>query len=345
MKNLLIILVVLLTLGCESQAPDFALSVPEAPAQAVATLVDEAEPLTELVVPREEREAVEAEGRAASDFEEDAPAAPEETKQLTLTTTGGADCEGDRVGPVATKELIALTDVSAPMSLQDVRDRINGVAARFGACQDRRGLFAEVYRVITRRALEALDAQVLEYNEWGADFIIDFGKRYLDNLHRHLVGGKPNYGWKRYYDLAQMPNVSRTRIAVVGMVAHLAVDLPYCLVEIETHEEHKADYFLFGDKLGEGAEELIVALDEVYGAKANDLLRGFFLGKWVDGVFGPETATNLSFQTLRLKSWNNRWFMQKWWGMQIAKTEMGASFWTIDAILASLDASGVLNDD
>ncbi|MBP47925.1 MAG: hypothetical protein CMH53_08285 [Myxococcales bacterium] len=349
MKNYVLIGIILAFTGCDSAAPSVWQSNPGyTDAGQTDSYTGYSEFGSDAGAAPEQADSPYEEADEEPDEEQlEAPAEADQApvKKLVLASTKVSRCNGNQVDADTVKELIALSDTSQPLSLLDIKARIDGIAARFGACEDRRGLFAEVYRVITRRALETLDDGVLQYNGWGEDFIIDFAERYLFNLRLHLVGGKPNYGWQRYYSLAQMDNVSMTRVAVTGMVVHLAIDLPYCLVDIDTKEKHKPDYFLFGDKLGEGAEELIEALDEVYGAQANDMLRGFFLGKWVDGLFGAETTTNLSFQTIRLKSWNNRWFLQKWWGGPIAKSEMSASFWTIDAILAGLDASGVLDDD
>lgn len=254
-------------------------------------------------------------------------------------------CQGSQVSKKVEAEILQLCDTKSLATVSDVKARIDGIAERFGACKDRRGLFAEVYKVITARAQKAVQSGTLEHEAWARAFIVDFAARYLDNLAAHLEDGEPNDGWKRYYDLAQMKNVSKTRIAVTGVVAHLTVDLPWCLVAIGTQEKHKKAYFAFGDELGKAADDLVVALDKVYGAKSKDIIRGFFLGKWIDGAFGKAVTTNLSFQTLRLKSWNNRWLIQKKWGGMIAKIEIASAFNTIDVVLATLDASGVLDDD
>ena len=74
-------------------------------------------------------------------------------------------------------------------------------------------------------------------------------------------------------------------------------------------------------------------------ADAEELLTGFFLGEWVDGTFGQDTTITLSYQTIRTKSWNNRWMIEcgcSW----IANSEIYTAFWAIDGVLATLDATG-----
>ena len=131
-------------------------------------------------------------------------------------------------------------------------------------------------------------------------------------------------------------------VAATGIVVHLVVDLPYTLVAIDSQESHREDFFLFGDLLVERTDDIIDALSTVYGVASEDLLTGFFLGDWVDGAFGADTTTTFAFQTIRTKAWNNRWFLQQWWGGWIAEGEIYTSFWALDGILATLDAAGTI---
>ncbi len=77
-----------------------------------------------------------------------------------------------------------------------------------------------------------------------------------------------------------------------------------------------------------------------YDTDAEDILNGFFFGRWIDGAFGRDTTITLSYQTIRTKSWNNRWLLEQRWGEWPAQTEIWTAFWTIDGVLATLDAVG-----
>ena len=115
---------------------------------------------------------------------------------------------------------------------------------------------------------------------------------------------------------------------------------PYSLVEIETTEDHKDDYFVLGELMIEITPDFIEDLRYYYDTDAEDILNGFFFGEWVDGVYGEDTTITLSYQTIRTKSWNNRWYLEQWWGGWIAESEIYTAFWTIDGVLATLDAAG-----
>ena len=262
--------------------------------------------------------------------------------EARLGTEIEVDCQGQAVGPVATEALLELADTSTLTDTYDVAYRIDAIATIFEACEDPRGLFATVYRPITLRAVEAIDAGEFEHPDWTRDLVVDFAARYLDQLGTELEGRGVTWAWDRYYALAADPSVSLTRVATTGIVVHLGYDLPHCLVAIDSEEIHKDDFYLFGDLLVEVSDVIVEDLASNYGVDAEDLFSGFFFGDWIDGVFGTDTTTSLSFQTIRTKAWNNRWYMQQWWGGWIAEFEIYTSFWTIDGILGTLDATQVI---
>ena len=164
----------------------------------------------------------------------------------------------------------------------------------------------------------------------------------MSNLQLALMGSQPSYAWNQYYYLADNPDASRARSVVVAMVAHLTLDLPYSLVDIETTEDHKDDYFVLGELMIEITPDFIEDLRYYYDTDTEDLLNGFFFGEWVDDSFGKDTTITLSYQTIRTKSWNNRWYLEQWWGGWIAESEIYTAFWTIDGVLATLDSAGAI---
>ena len=109
---------------------------------------------------------------------------------------------------------------------------------------------------------------------------------------------------------------------------------------IDSTEDHKNDYFVLGELMIEITPDFIQDLRDVYHTDAEALLNGFFFGDWIDGAFGADTTITLSYQTIRTKSWNNRWLLEQWWGAEVAEAEIYTAFWTIDGVLAGLDASG-----
>ena len=87
--------------------------------------------------------------------------------------------------------------------------------------------------------------------------------------------------------------------------------------------------------------DFIEDLRYYYDTDAEDLLNGFFFGNWIDGSFGQDTTVTLSYQTIRTKSWNNRWLIEGGWTW-VANTEIYTAFWTIDGVLATLAACEII---
>jgi len=265
-----------------------------------------------------------------------------EQQSESLAMTLAFECSGNMVTGQAVDALLVLSDSSTLTDIYDVDARIDTIASIFESCEDPWGLFPTTYRHITRRIIQAIENHEIEDDAWGRRIVLDFAGRYFDNLRAVLSREEPSYAWGHYYYLADRSDVSRTRAVVVAMVAHLTLDLPYSLVAVESSEDHEDDYFVLGELMIEIAPDFIEDLRNYYETDAEDLLNGFFFGEWVDGAFGEDTMITLSYQTIRSKAWNNRWYLQQWWGGWIADGEIYSAFWAIDGVLASLDAAGTI---
>lgn len=251
-------------------------------------------------------------------------------------------CRGEFISSHSVEQMLQLTTTSGEESIYTTYDRIDGIASLFEICKDPWGMFPTTYRHITRRIIQAIENGEIEDEAWGHRIVVDFASRYLANLQASLVGEEPSYAWSQYYYLADNPDASRARAVVVAMVAHLTLDLPYSLVAIETTEDHKDDYFVLGELMIEITPDFIEDLRLYYDADTEDLLNGFFFGDWVDGIYGEDATITLSYQTIRTKSWNNRWLLEQSWGGWIAASEIYTAFWAIDGVLAALDAAGTI---
>ena len=250
-------------------------------------------------------------------------------------------CNDELISSIAVDKMIILTELTDEESIYTIYNRIDGIATLFEDCNDPWGMFPTTYRHITNRIIEAIERGEIEDTDWAKSIVIDFASRYLNNLRLVLKGEEPSYAWAHYYYLADQDDVSRTRAVINAMVAHLTLDLPYSLVSINTTEDHKDDYFVLGELMIEITPDFIEDLKYYYDTDAEAILNGFFFGNWVDGAFGQDTTITLSYQTIRTKSWNNRWYIDMGWTW-VANTEIYTSFWTIDGILAGLDATGAI---
>ena len=251
-------------------------------------------------------------------------------------------CDGGYVSLEGMRVMQSLADAQSDDDMYDTYSRIVGVAELFEDCHDSWGLFPTIYKHITAKGIEAIEDGAFEDPVWAEALIVDFAARYFDSLNAVLTRSEASWAWERYYELADRSDVSQTRSVMMAMSAHLVLDLPKSLVAIGTTEDHKDDFILFGDAVIEVSDDLITDLKRHYNTDAEDILNGFFLGNWVDGAFGSDTMITLSFQTIRTKAWNNRWYMQTGMGW-VADAEIYTSFWTIDAVLRTLDGAGIID--
>ncbi len=266
----------------------------------------------------------------------------EEIDRQLYSTNHELMCNEGLISSEAVDKMLLLTELNNDEDVYGIYSRIDEIANLFEDCGDPWGMFPTTYRHITNRIIEAIEEQEIEDQDWAKKIVVDFASRYMQNLNAALSGDEPSYAWGQYYYLADHQKASRTRAVVIAMVAHLTLDLPYSLVEIETTEDHKDDYFVLGELMIEITPDFIEDLRYYYDTDAEDLLNGFFFGDWVDGVYGQDTTITLSYQTIRTKSWNNRWYLEQWWGGWIAESEIYTAFWTIDGVLATLDAAGTI---
>ena len=252
-----------------------------------------------------------------------------------------------RKSPLATEctsrlpppEGLGLTQTGPDETIYTTYLRIDAIASAFEACGDPWGMFPTTYRHITDRIIEAIENQEIEDSEWASRSSSTTGATSTTSRPLWLVVS--SYAWAHYYKLADDPDVSRARAVVVAMVAHLTLDLPYALHAIDTDDSHAEDYFVLGGPMIEITPNFIDELNHHYDADTEDLLNGFFFGRWVDGAFGRDTTITLSYQTIRTKSWNNWRLINAGWGWT-ADTEIWAAFWALDGVLATLDAAGTI---
>ena len=280
---------------------------------------------------------------AAETQEDDSPPEPAPVNFDTFNDLDPARlCSNGTLSREGVGTMLPLTQPGRDETIYTTYDRIDGIATLFELCGDPWGIFPTTYRHITRRIIQAIENREIQDTDWGRRIVVDFAGRYLAALKAALTEEEPSYAWKQYYYLADQDDVSRTRAVVVAMVAHLTLDLPYSLVEIETTEDHRNDYFVLGELMIEITPDFIQDLRDFYDTDAEDFLTGFMVGDCVDEIWGEDTTITFSYQTIRTKSWNNGWYIKQWWGEPIASGEIYTAFWSIDGVLATLDATGAI---
>jgi hypothetical protein len=203
-------------------------------------------------------------------------------------------------------ELLALSDTSTLNSEADVEHRLSRITGIFQRHRDNRGLFPLVYEQTTHQALLSLRNEPGNYQDLqkAKDITVAFCKRYLFNLHDHLLGIEPEYHWKNYYTLC-FSHQPMTRSMAAGLNAHLTVDLARAVYDVSGDSSFKNDYTEFGEALVKASPYIIAELQEQYQVDAAYLFHGLFIGDLLDAVFGKDFTTALAFQLIRQEAYDN----------------------------------------
>lgn len=242
--------------------------------------------------------------------------------------------------PVQTR-LVELSDPTTLKDMYDLRRRIRALDRIFVANKDPRGLFTALYRVITDGAVDTVEKGLYQDNDWGAALTHAFGRRYLANLHGELTGGPVTGAWRRYYQQARDPQVSRERVAGMGAIVHLVSDLPQVLVEVGVPRARRDDFMLFGDNLLAVYPEMVASAKRGHGVDMDPLFDLFAVGDAIDAIAGQGTATRFAYQTIRNKTWYAARGLNDF-RRPAAQAEIDISWRGFDRILAGLDAAKII---
>ena len=213
-------------------------------------------------------------------------------------------------GPVLRKlhpsewaRLVELSDPARVATVEQLHAHLDAIATTFARTRDTRGLFASLYAPTTARLLEARASGRIQDVVRSDALSIDFGKRYLENLHAHLQGKPVSTAWKRYYDMAMATEKPSFRVLATGMNVHLTVDLPAALAAVKTPPSFKRDFIQSGLAMSEGTPELVARVKADHGLDLTNLFDGYSPGRALSQIFGPHAATRAVFQGIRNEAW------------------------------------------
>jgi hypothetical protein len=209
-------------------------------------------------------------------------------------------------------ELLQLSDTTDMTSELHLQFKLHRITQIFQQRKDNRGLFPLIYEQTTNQAILSLQNEPEKYEEIqkAKDITIAFAKRYLFNLHDHLINKEPEYHWKQYYKLC-FSNKPKMRIASAGLNAHLTVDLARAVYDVNGDTSFKKDYLQFGEALVKASPFIIDELKNQYNVESAYLFNGLFIGDILDPVFGENFTTQLAFQFIRQEAFQNAQFLLK----------------------------------
>lgn len=181
-----------------------------------------------------------------------------------------------RSGQVNRAQLLALSDIRGLGDLCDARNRVATIAEGFAQRGDPRGVFPLIYRIGLDAVSAALDEGRFRDPEWVQTFEIAFARRYLDNLHRHLVMEKTTPAWAAVYRGIENDTATITRTLATALNAHLTSDLPEALHASDVRAYHVVDFFTLSRVIWRTAPDTIVAVKDCYGSDLSPLYHAPF---------------------------------------------------------------------
>lgn len=175
---------------------------------------------------------------------------------------------------------------------EEALNRLKIMETEFTKAQDHRGIFATTYRVITQRAIKALNDYKKEGNLKAADFeeklLLDFANTYFiayDNYSSNNFS-KTTEVWRAAFDSgrkAQSINLKKSgsiaEILALSMTAHIVHDLSFTLHRIGYDEKDtviKDTFFKFNKDLFEEKDNILSALKSNYGNNIIQQANDFF---------------------------------------------------------------------
>ncbi|MEZ5204857.1 MAG: DUF5995 family protein [Acidimicrobiales bacterium] len=102
------------------------------------------------------------------------------------------------------------------------------------------GLFPAMYRTVTVTVGEGADAGVFEDPERVRRLVAVFADRYVDAYDTHRSGGDAPLAWALAFQLADRGRGSICEHLLLGMNAHINLDLGVAAAEVSTPEDHAA---------------------------------------------------------------------------------------------------------
>jgi hypothetical protein len=217
-----------------------------------------------------------------------------------------SDATADVIRHLSQGDLALLTRLSDPKrvtTMDQLHRNLEEIASTFARTRDTRGLFASVYAPTTARVMEARASGHIRDIRLSDALSLDFGKRYLENLHAHLQGRPVSAPWARYYELALASEKPSFRVLATGMNAHLTVDLPAALAAVKAPASFKRDYLQLGRAMSDGTSALVARVKQDHGLDLSRLFEGYSPGRALSRVFGPNAPTRAIFQGIRNEAW------------------------------------------
>jgi non-ribosomal peptide synthetase component F len=188
------------------------------------------------------------------------------------------------------------------MSVEDIDGVIEGLAGIVGKARedaDRVGYFAALYRQVTVRVRQAIQAGRFDDGQRMSRFDALFGNRYFDALDSWLRDRSGPASWRVAFEMTRNADTIIVQHLLLGVNAHINLDLAVATAQTSPggsiHDLHR-DFLLINDILVEVLAEVQQAVDEISPYM------------WLLDKFGgrdEDRILDFSVRTARQEAWQN----------------------------------------
>jgi hypothetical protein len=117
-------------------------------------------------------------------------------------------------------------------TIDEVITRLDAILQKSIAAKDRRGYFAALYNRVTLAVRDGIAAGDFEDGPRMERLDVIFANRYLDAYDAYQRGEPTTLAWKRAFDAALHSDIFVLQHLLVGMNAHIALDLGIAAAEV-----------------------------------------------------------------------------------------------------------------
>ena len=160
-------------------------------------------------------------------------------------------------------------------NIAGVLQQLDGIVADARAQSSRLGFFPALYRRVTRRVAEGISSGLFDDGARMNRLDTNFANRYFAALSAHLGGQPTPKAWSVAFGAANEPDVIALQHLLLGINAHINVDLGAAVAQVSPGESVRHDFDRIGIILSELTEQVQKELGEVSPRIADlDILAG-----------------------------------------------------------------------
>ena len=187
--------------------------------------------------------------------------------------------------------------MTTAVTIQDVIDQLGEIIAECQQANSRLGYFPAMYRKVTVRIKEGVENGRFQDPDRLEHLDVVFAQRYLDAYRQYRQRQQPTRSWAYAFDRTQEPQHTVFQHLLLGMNAHINLDLGIAAAEVCQNCDLaplKEDFFAIN-------EVLAGLLDEVQ----DNLNQSSPLFQHIDSLGGrvDETLGNFSLRRARRAAW------------------------------------------